>query len=161
MRDDWRPIAAIRGISRCRLFLRTVSTIFSGSKPNKEAFMNVQRLNQCVENLKRDLGEGLLATSIVSNTDGLAIASHNSSPKAAAIFASITDSINTGLAKGPYPPLGKYYILDLCDNKMLIFLPLGNFQWGVAIDTTKVKLGLLLNVVLPDMVNNFEAAMTE
>jgi hypothetical protein len=123
--------------------------------------MNVQKLNQCVENLKRDLGEGLLATSIVSNSDGLAIASHNSSAKAAAIFTSITDSINAGLAKGPYPPIGKYYILDLCDNKMLLFLPLGTYQWGVALDSTKVKLGLVLNVVLPDMINNFEAAMTE
>jgi predicted regulator of Ras-like GTPase activity (Roadblock/LC7/MglB family) len=123
--------------------------------------MNVQKLNQCVENLKRDLGDGLLATSIVSNSDGLAIASHNSSPKAAAIFASITESISNGLAKGPYPPLGKYYILDLCDNKMLLFLPLGDYQWGIALDSTKVKLGLLLNIVLPEMVSNFEAAMTE
>lgn len=123
--------------------------------------MNVQKLNQCVENLKRDLGDGLLATSIVSNSDGMAIASHNSSPKAAAIFASITDSINAGLAKGPYPPLGKFYLLDLCDNKMLLFLPLGNFQWGVALDSSKVKLGLVLNVILPDMINNFEAAIAD
>lgn len=123
--------------------------------------MNVQKLNQCVENLKRDLGDGLLATSIVSNSDGMAIASHNSSPKAAAIFTSITDSINAGLAKGPYPPLGKFYLLDLCDNKMLLFLPLGNFQWGVALDSSKVKLGLVLNVILPDMINNFEAAIAD
>ncbi len=123
--------------------------------------MNVQKLNQCVENLKRDLGDGLLATSIVSNSDGMAIASHNSSPKAAAIFASITDSINAGLAKGPYPPLGKFYLLDLCDNKMLLFLPLGNYQWGVALDSSKVKLGLVLNVILPDMINNFEAAIAD
>ena len=123
--------------------------------------MNVQKLNQCVENLKRDLGDGLLATSIVSNSDGMAIASHNSSPKAAAIFTSITDSINAGLAKGPYPPLGKFYLLDLCDNKMLLFLPLGNFQWGVALDSSKVKLGLVLNVILPDMINNFESAIAD
>jgi hypothetical protein len=123
--------------------------------------MNVQKLDQCVENVKRDLGEGCLATSIVSMSDGLAIASYNSSPKAAAIFSEITENISKGLAKGPYPPLGKYYILDLCDNKMLIFMPLGDFQWGVALDTSKVKLGLLLNVVLPEMINNFESAMTE
>jgi hypothetical protein len=123
--------------------------------------MNVQKLNQCVENLKRDLGDGLLATSIVSNSDGMAIASHNSSPKAAAIFTSITDSINAGLAKGPYPPLGKFYLLDLCDNKMLLFLPLGNYQWGVALDSSKVKLGLVLNVILPDMINNFESAIAD
>jgi len=123
--------------------------------------MNVQKLNQCVENLKRDLGDGLLATSIVSMKDGMAIASHNSSPKAAAIFSEITDNINKGLAKGPYPPLNKFYLLDLCDNRMLIFLPLGEYQWGIAIDSSKVKLGLILNVILGDIVNNFEAAMTE
>jgi hypothetical protein len=44
---------------------------------------------------------------------------------------------------------------------MLLFLPLGTYQWGVALDSTKVKLGLVLNVVLPDMINNFEAAMTD
>jgi hypothetical protein len=123
--------------------------------------MNVQKLNQCVDNLKKDLGEGLLATSIVSMSDGLAIASFNSSSKAATIFSEITDNISKGLAKGPYPPLGKYYILDLCDNKMLIFMPLGDYQWGVAIDSSKVKLGLVLNIVLPEMINNFETAMTE
>jgi hypothetical protein len=44
---------------------------------------------------------------------------------------------------------------------MLLFLPLGDYQWGIALDSTKVKLGLLLNIVLPEMVSNFEAAMTE
>jgi hypothetical protein len=123
--------------------------------------MNVQKLNLCVENLRRDLGEGLLATSIVSMKDGMAIADYNSSPKAAAIFSEITDNINKGLAKGPYPPIGKFYVLDLCDNKMLIFMPLGDYQWGVAIDSSKIKLGLILNVMLAEMINNFEAAMTE
>lgn len=120
--------------------------------------MDVQKLNGCIELLKKQMGDSLLATSIVSMADAQAIADYNSKPAAAAIFIEVTNFINNSLKKG-YPGLGKYYILDLEDNKMLCFLPLGEYQWGIALDTTKAKLGLLLNVVIPEIVDAFEDAI--
>ncbi len=120
--------------------------------------MNIEKLNGCIELLKKQMGDSLLATSIVAMSDAQAIADWNSKPGAAAIFVEVTNFLNESLKKG-YPALGKYYLLDLQGDKMLIFLPLGEYQWGIAVDTTKAKLGLILNVILPEIVSAFEDAL--
>jgi len=120
--------------------------------------MNIEKLNGCIELLKKQMGDSLLATSIVAMSDAQAIADWNSKPGAAAIFVEVTNFLNESLKKG-YPALGKYYLLDLQGDKMLIFLPLGEYQWGIAVDTTKAKLGLILNVILPEIVSSFEDAL--
>jgi hypothetical protein len=123
--------------------------------------MNIQKLNDCMEIIKRDLGEGLIASSIVSTADGQTlVATEKSSAGAATIFNEVTAYIQKSLAQGPYPQLGRYYYLDCVGNKGLFFIPFGDYQWGIAIDTKKTKLGLLLNVVLPNIVNAFEEAVT-
>ena len=120
--------------------------------------MNIEKLNGCIELLKKQMGDSLLATSIVAMSDAQAIADWNSKPGAAAIFVEVTNFLNESLKKG-YPALGKYYLLDLQEDKMLIFLPLGEYQWGIAVDTNKAKLGLILNVILPEIVSAFEDAL--
>jgi len=120
--------------------------------------MDIEKLNGCIELLKKQMGDSLLATSIVAMSDAQAIADWNSKPGAAAIFVEVTNFLNESLKKG-YPALGKYYLLDLQEDKMLIFLPLGEYQWGIAVDTTKAKLGLILNVILPEIVSSFEDAL--
>jgi hypothetical protein len=123
--------------------------------------VNIQKLNDCLENLKRDLGEGLIASSIISMGDyQTLVATEKSSPVAASLFGEITNFIQSSLAKGPYPQIGKFYYLDLVGSKGLIFIPLGDYQWGISIDTKKCKLGLLLNIILPAMISNFEEAVT-
>ena len=120
--------------------------------------MDIEKLNGCIELLKKQMGDSLLATSIVAMSDAQAIADWNSKPGAAAIFVEVTNFLNESLKKG-YPALGKYYLLNLQEDKMLIFLPLGEYQWGIAVDTTKAKLGLILNVILPEIVSSFEDAL--
>ncbi len=120
--------------------------------------MDVQKLNGCMELLKKQMGESLLASSILSMSDAQSIADYNSKAGAAAVFIQVTEFIIESLKKG-YPSLGKYYIVDLEDNKMLIFLPLGEYQWGIAVDSNKAKLGLLLNVVIPEIVEAFSDAI--
>ncbi|HBH86720.1 MAG TPA: hypothetical protein DDY17_03835 [Syntrophaceae bacterium] len=123
--------------------------------------MNIAKLNECLENLKRDLGEGLIASSIITTSDYQTIAAtEKSSPVTASIFGEVTNFIQNALSKGPYPQLGKFYYMDLVGNRGLIFIPLGDYQWGVAIDTKKCKLGLFMNIILPAMITNFEEAIT-
>jgi hypothetical protein len=123
--------------------------------------MNIQKLNDCMEIIKRDLGEGLIASSIVSTADGQTlVATEKSSAGSATIFNEVTEYIQKALSQGPYPQLGRYYYLDCVGSKGLFFIPFGDYQWGIAIDTKKTKLGLLLNVVLPNIVNAFEEAVT-
>jgi len=122
--------------------------------------MDIQKLNECLEHLKQDLGEGLIASSIIAMSDFDALAAtERSSPMTASIFGEVTNVIQDALSKESYPPLGKFYYMDLAESKGLIFIPLGDYQWGISIDTRKCKLGLLLNFILPSMISNFEDAV--
>lgn len=121
--------------------------------------MNIQKLNDCMEMLKKDMGDGLLASSIITMADAQTlVATENSKPGAASMFSEVTSFIQKSLSQG-YPALGRYYYLDLAGNKGILFIPFGDFQWGIAIDTKKAKLGLLLNIVLPKIINAFEEAV--
>jgi len=124
----------------------------------KESEMNVQKLNGCIESLKKEMGDALIGTSIVSRSDAQAVAEWNSQSGVASTFVEVSNFIDKSLAKG-YPALGKYYIMELEGDKLLIVIPLGEYQWGLSVDATKAKLGLFLNVILPDMVSSFEDAM--
>ena len=126
----------------------------------KEMTMNVQKLNAAVEILKEDLGDALLATDIFGSADGQSIAGYNPQPKASALFSQLTAYLTKALEGAGFPGLGRYYLLNLAGDKMVIDIPLGDFQWGMLIDSKKGQLGLLLNVVLPKVIDAFEEAIT-
>ena len=126
----------------------------------KEACMNVQKLNQVIETITKDLGEGLIATDIWTSADGVSIAGYNPQPKATALFNQMTSHLATTLEDSGFPGLGKYYIMDLVDNNMVVILPMGEYRWGMLVDSSKIQLGLLLNVVIPKIIDGFEEAIT-
>ncbi len=129
----------------------------TNKKRRKE--MNIPMLKKAVETLKSDLGDGLLATDIWG-LDGQPIVAFNSQPKASALFNRITNNINKTLKESGFPEMGKYYILDLVDNHMVVIILLGDFQWGMLINSKKLPLGLLLNVAIPNAIDAFEKSMT-
>jgi hypothetical protein len=130
------------------------------TKNGKETTMNVQKLNKSVEILKEDLGDALLATDIFGAADGQSIAGYNPQPKASALFSQLTAFMVKSLDNSGFAQLGKFYLLDLAGNKMVIVIPLGEYQWGMLVDTNKAQLGLLLNVVMPKAIDAFEEAIT-
>lgn len=121
--------------------------------------MNVQKLNKCIEMMKTDLGEGLIGGDIYSSEDGQAIAGYKSVEAACALFSQMTEFVNNALKGSSFPLLGKYYLLDLADNKMVVIVPLGDYQFGMMVDKTLIKLGLLLNVSIPKFIDAFEDAL--
>jgi len=129
-------------------------------KTRKEAEMNVEKLNAAIELLKGDMGNALLATDIFGSADGQSIAGHNTQPKASALFAQLTAYLTKSLKGSGFPLLGRYYILDLANANMVVVIPLGDYQWGMLVDTNKAQLGLLLNVVMPKIIDAFEEAIT-
>jgi hypothetical protein len=42
---------------------------------------------------------------------------------------------------------------------MACVIPLGEYQWGLLLDSTKAPLGLLLNVAIPNAIDRFEEAI--
>jgi hypothetical protein len=127
----------------------------------KESNMNIKKLNETIESMTTDLGESLLATDIWTVADGFSIAGYNPQPKAAALFNQLTSYLNDTLQGSGFPGLGKYYMLDLLDNKLVIVLPMGEYRWGILVDNSKIQLGLLLNIIIPRIIDAFEEALTD
>ncbi len=125
--------------------------------------MNVKKLKEAVEYLKGQLGKGLLNTDIWMTADGQSIAAYNSQPKAVALFNQVTNQLSGALASSEdeFVELGRYYIIDLIGDHMVIVLYLGDFQWGILFNKKEVQLGMLLNVVIPNIIDIFEEAIIE
>ncbi|MBN1149910.1 response regulator [candidate division WOR-3 bacterium] len=125
----------------------------------KEDNMDVQGLNKAVEVLKKDVGDGLLATDIFTAEDGQSVAGFNTQPAASAMFNQMTNYLKKALQESKFPPLGKYYLIDLVDDKMVVVIPMGDFMWGMLLDSKKAPMGLLLNVIMPKALSGFEEAL--
>jgi len=122
--------------------------------------MNVAKLNAAVELLKSNLGESLLSTAIAMNVDGQPIASFNSSPKFAALIVKVINVINDATRIGGLPQIGKYATFDLQDDRVLVVLPLGEYIWGILLDSAKTQMGLLLNIEIPRAIDAFAEAVS-
>ncbi len=126
----------------------------------KEAGMDVGKLKQTIDTFAGDLGNALIATDIYGTHDGQSIIGYNSQPKGCALFAQLTQYMVDSLKESGFPSLGRYYILDLVDGNTVIVIPLGEWQWGMLVNTKKAQLGLILNVIIPKIINVFEEALT-
>lgn len=120
--------------------------------------MNVEKLKKAVEVLKDDLGLALLATDIF-DASGLSYAGHNEQPAASALFADMTSKLRKALEGSGFPTLGRFYMLELDDHKIVIIAMAKDFQWGMLVDGGKVNLGVLLNVALPKAIENLKTAV--
>jgi CheY-like chemotaxis protein len=127
----------------------------------KEVIMNIPKLNKAIESLKESLGNALLSTDIFSTDDAQTIAGWNSNPMACAVFSQFTAMLNRSLSDSKFPEIGRYYLLDLVDRKMLVVIPMGDFQWSMLIDGTRAQLGLLLNLAIPKAISAFEEAIVD
>jgi hypothetical protein len=123
--------------------------------------MNIKKLRSAIDKLKEDLGDGLIASDIWMVADGQSICGYNPQPKATALFNQVTTFLNKSLKTSNFPALGKFYIIDLTDNKMVMIIPMEEYQWGMLVDSRNVQMGLLLNVILPDIVLKFKEALAQ
>jgi hypothetical protein len=121
--------------------------------------VDVKKLNQAIEILKEDMAAGLLATDIYGTADGQSLAGWNSNPKACALFNQITRDMVKALNGAGFPTLGQYYIIELVDNKTVVVINMGKFQWGMLVDRSKAQMGLILNVVMPKVLKVFQEAI--
>ena len=129
----------------------------------EEVSMDIQKLRGAVDYLKNQLGKGLLNTDIWATTDGQSLVGYNPQPKAVALFNQLTQQIASALSQSEedFVELGRYYLVDLVENRMIIILYLGEYQWSILFNKKEVQLGLLLNIVIPKVIDIFEEAITD
>ncbi len=121
--------------------------------------MNIQKLNVCMDILKKDLGDGFVASCIITTDDGqVLLATDRANIAEATLLNDATSLIRSALKTYP-AELGQYYYIDVAGNMAVLVIPFGYYQWTVTINKKLVKLGLLLNIVLPAVINAFEDAV--
>ncbi|NPA67729.1 MAG: DUF4388 domain-containing protein [Chlorobi bacterium] len=128
-------------------------------KSQKNSDMDVKKLNNAIETLKSDLGDGLISCDIFQTGTGQAIASFNPQPKATALFERLTGQIQTMLDGANFLALDKYYLIDVKGDTLAVVLQFDKYQWAMLIDEKKANLGLLLNVAVPNARKALEEAI--
>jgi hypothetical protein len=121
--------------------------------------MDVKKLKTSIEVLKNDLDGALLACDIWVTGTAQSIAGFNTNPVAVALFERTTEFMGKSLEDSGFPTLESYYMLNLANNAIVLVLHFEGYQWGMLVDSSKVQLGLLLNIAIPNARKAFEEAV--
>jgi hypothetical protein len=115
--------------------------------------MNIdsKAIELAVQDLRNVLRDGLVATDIWDRASGLSIAGFNQQPVAVALFTRITSEMESSLADAQFPPLGRYYLLDMEGNHTVVVVNHGDLLQGMLVDNKRANLGLLISVAIPRM----------
>jgi hypothetical protein len=118
--------------------------------------LNVANLRRVMKIAQDGLGDALLSADLCSSADGTSYVGVNSLPAGCALINQLTERMTWSFERGGVPPLGRYYLAELADAKMLLVAPSGAVHLIIIVDSTRVQLGLLLNVILPEVLAALE-----
>jgi hypothetical protein len=114
--------------------------------------IDTKLLDLAVTDLRSVLRDGLIATDIWDRTDGLSLAGFNAQPVAVALFTRITTELESSMADSNFPPLARYYLIDLAGNHTAAVLNHGSLLQGMLVDNKRANLGILISVAIPRMI---------
>ncbi|GEM_PF-1043258 len=115
------------------------------------------KLLSIFESLKQDLGEGFLATDIWDTANARPLVKshdYNKNSKAISVFSESTRMLNKTLQESDYPRLGNYYLINLDNNNLVVVISIETFQQFILIDLSKVQMGILMSVALPNLLSS-------
>ena len=112
---------------------------------------DVDLLVNAVKRAQAHLGDALLAIDVYALADGQPIAGFNSQPRWAAYLAQMTARVAEALANCGMPSPGSHYLIDLDGSRSLLVVPGRRLQWSLLFDGSRAPLGLVLNVLLPEL----------
>lgn len=113
--------------------------------------IDTKQLDAAVQDLRSVLRDGLMATDIWDRSDGLSLAGFNQQPVAVALFTRITQELEGSLADSNFPPLGRYYLLDMEGNHTVVVINHGAILQGILVDNKRANLGIVVSVAIPRM----------
>jgi hypothetical protein len=115
-------------------------------------------LEAAVHDLRNILRDGLLATDIWERSAGLSLAGFNQQPVAVALFTRITEELDSSLRDSNFPPLSRYYLIDMEGNHTVALINHGPLLQGMLIDNKRANLGILISVAIPRMLETVARA---
>jgi hypothetical protein len=126
--------------------------------PRLEMRLNGEKFLEMIRMLKNDLGTALIAADVWKVANMESLASYSSKPSRVVLFNRITRFLSDILSNSDLPNLEGYYTLNLADRKLALALPLGDCQLLLIIDIEKVEVGLVVNVIIPKIMDIYEEA---
>lgn len=108
-------------------------------------------LEGAIQELRNVLRDGLVAVDIFDRSSGLSLAGFNQNPVACALFTRITDELDGALKDASFPPLNRYYLLDMENNHSVVVLNHGPLMQGMLVDNKRANLGIVISVAIPRM----------
>jgi hypothetical protein len=115
-------------------------------------------LDLAVQDLRNILRDGLVATDIWERSAGLSLAGFNQQPVAVALFTRITTELETSLSDSGFPPLARFYLLDMEGNHTVAMINHGILLQGILVDNKRANLGILISVAIPRMLETIAKA---
>jgi hypothetical protein len=132
------------------------SAVAPAAAPAPNGALNAAGLKRVMQIAQDGIGDALLSADLFSSADGTSYVGVNSRPAACALVNQVTERMKWAFDKGGLPQLGRYYTAELDGSRMLLVAPCGGLQLSLVVDTGRVQLGLLLNVVLPEVLAALE-----
>ncbi len=110
---------------------------------------DVDRLNKLLYDLKSELGEGLISTTIWDKKDGVLIAGENLNPSVALVFNKITELLQKTLKSSGLPNLKDYYMIKLENELYLVIIISQHLYQSLLVDTKKIAIGMITSIAIP------------
>ncbi len=142
-----------------------------------------ENIKKCIDGLRKDLGEGFIFTDIWNTRNDKSIVFHHdhvygAKPKHLKLFGETTRILSKTLQISDYPGLGNYYFINLDNNQIAVIINYRSNQSGdffssssqtssqqqgpvehqqfIQVDLSKTTMGVLMNVALPNMIENLQ-----
>ena len=120
--------------------------------------IDTKLLESAVQDLRNVLRDGLVATDIWDRIAGLSLAGFNQQPVAVALFTRTTTELESSLTDSNFPPLARYYLLDMEGNHTVAVINHGALLQGILVDNKRANLGILISVAIPRMLETVARA---
>ncbi len=122
--------------------------------------MKKEHIDKAMDVLKKHLGPALLMGSIFSKHDGLSLAVYNAPDDGVALFNNLMSSMDSALSRSGFGSFGNYGVIEYANGHLGVFIEAQSVRGAFFADGSKVSLGVLLHVAVPDATSCLLAAQS-
>lgn len=120
---------------------------------------DTRALEQALNEMHEQLGDAIIATGIWTRQTEEVLAAINHQPVAVTMFNALTDNIAAALNNSGFPRLHRYYFMDLDDDHVVLIIQHdAQVLQGSLLDSSKIKVGVLISVTIPKLIQRVAAA---
>ncbi|NOZ36297.1 MAG: DUF4388 domain-containing protein [Chlorobi bacterium] len=125
--------------------------------PKNSTKININIIKQSFTQLQDDLGDTFISGSVYSADNGESVYSLKTNQTV--VFAKFHKSINNLFLKSKFEKKNSFYLLDLKNNYLLFILIFKNHHIALIFNKTKIKLGYLLSILKPLLINDYKKSI--